>query len=327
MKRKSIIYLLFFTIPLSINAQNYKLVWSDEFNENSLNKNWNVEVLDKPYNNELQCYTNSSSNVNIENGNLVITARRESHNGMYFTSGRINSSTKVNFKHGKLEARIKLPKLANGLWPAFWMMGEDPQNIGWPTCGEIDILEAGNSNGIKNATQERLFSGCIHWGSSLADHRMWTTGAVTSEYDITGDYHLFTAVWDDSYLRFYLDNSTQPYYEATITKDYDSYNYFHKPFYILFNLAVGGDYTNILYPADITALPSEGSEAKMYIDYVRLYQQEGQINVYSQETTGLGKVSTIKNKDTAYYSISGMKLNGKPSWNGLYIHGGKKIIE
>ena len=65
----------------------------------------------------------------------------------------------------------------------------------------------------------------------------------------------------------------------------------------------------------------------MYIDYVRLYQEEGQVNVYSQETTGIGKVSTIKNKDTAYYSISGMKLNGKPSWNGIYIHGGKKIIE
>ena len=111
MKRKFIIYLLFCTIPLSINAQNYKLVWSDEFNENSLNKNWNVEVLDKLYNNELQCYTNRSSNVNIENGNLVITARRESLNGKSFTSGRINSSTKVNFKHGKLEARIKIPKL------------------------------------------------------------------------------------------------------------------------------------------------------------------------------------------------------------------------
>ena len=65
----------------------------------------------------------------------------------------------------------------------------------------------------------------------------------------------------------------------------------------------------------------------MYIDYVRLYQEEGQVNVYSKETTGLSKISTIKNKDTAYYSISGMKLNSKPSWSGIYIHGGKKIIE
>jgi len=156
---------------------------------------------------------------------------------------------------------------------------------------------------------------------------MWTTGAVTSEYDITGDYHIFTAVWDDSYLRFYLDNSTKPYYEATITNEYDSYNYFHKPFYILFNMAVGGDYPNILNAENITALPTEGCEAKMYIDYVRIYQEEGKVNVYTRETAGLINVYTQGKKDTAYYSINGMKLNGKPSWDGIYIHNGKKIIE
>ena len=94
MKRKSIIYLLFFTIPLSINAQNYKLVWSDEFNENSLNKNWNVEVLDKPYNNELQCYTNRSSNVNIENGNLVSHYR--------IMCLRKNGAALINFVDGRV---------------------------------------------------------------------------------------------------------------------------------------------------------------------------------------------------------------------------------
>jgi beta-glucanase (GH16 family) len=326
MKRKPIIYLLFCAMSLSANAQNYKLVWSDEFNENSLNKNWNVEVVDKPYNNELQCYTNSSSNVNVENGNLIITARRESRNGKSFTSGRINSCNKVNFKHGKIEARIKMPKLSNGLWPAFWMMGEDPQNVGWPACGEIDIMEAGHSDGIKNSTQERLFSGCIHWGSNLADHRMWTTGAVTSDYDITGDYHIFTAVWDDSYLRFYLDNSTKPYYEATITNEYDSYNYFHKPFYILFNLAVGGDYPDIHDVSGVTALPTEGSEAKMYVDYVRIYQEEDKVNVAAPGVTGMNEIMNAAGRDTAYYTIDGMKLNSKPNVNGIYIHNGKKFI-
>ena len=92
-------------------------------------------------------------------------------------------------------------------------------------------------------------------------------------------------------------------------------------------MAVGGDYPNILNEENITALPTEGCEAKMYIDYVRIYQEEGKVNVYTQQTTGLQNVNILGKKDTAYYSINGMKLNGRPSWNGIYIHNGKKIIE
>lgn len=100
----------------AITAQDYNLVWSDEFDANTLGKNWNVEVTNSPFNNELEAYTSRPENVKIADGNLVITARRESYGGRSFTSGRLNSMHKVSFTHGKIEARIKLPKLANGLW-------------------------------------------------------------------------------------------------------------------------------------------------------------------------------------------------------------------
>jgi beta-glucanase (GH16 family) len=268
-------------------AQEYKLVWSDEFDDNTIGKNWNAEVVSAPSNNELQYYTDRPSNVKIEGGNLVLTARRESYGSRYFTSGRVNSNNKVSFTHGKIEARIKMPRLANGLWPAFWLMGEDITTAGWPACGEIDVMEAGHQTGLANGASERYFAGCIHWGKSIPEHQMYSPGAVTSTYDITGDYHLFTAVWDENMLKCYLDDAAEPYFQASIGKGTASGDYFHKPFHLLFNLAVGGDYPGIYSQAGITALPQAGSEAKMYVDYVRVYQKEGMANaVWGQNDRG-----------------------------------------
>lgn len=267
-----------YALTASAMAQEYRLVWADEFDRNTLGTNWNVETVQTPYNKELQYYTSRPENVRIQDGHLVLTARREHYGGRSFTSGRVNSSQRVSFKHGKLEARIWLPRLANGLWPAFWLMGEDLPQVGWPAAGEIDILEAGHVDGIKAGTQERLFSGNIHWGTSPEDHQMWTTGAVTHHSPITEGYHTFTMEWDERHLRFYLDNAKQHYYEATITSDLGSSAYFHKPFHMLFNLAVGGDYPSIYSPEEVSALPEEGNEARMLVDYVRLYQRVGQEN-------------------------------------------------
>lgn len=350
MNKKSILALLSFLSLSSVApAQNYQLVWSDEFDDNTLGVNWNVETVEHPSNNELQYYTGRPSNVTIADGNLIIKARREAYGNRAFTSGRVNSCQRVGFKHGKIEARIRMPRLARGLWPAFWMMGDDIQTVGWPACGEIDIMEAGHSDGMKNNTTERLFSGCIHWGPSIPQHQQWTTGAVTADVPITGGYHLFTAVWDDNYIRCYLDNAPQPYYEATITPEMGSSPYFHKPFHILFNLAVGGDYPAIYNAGGITALPYAGSEAEMRVDYVRVYQEMGKQNVsYVQndqggDMTGIhtNKVYSPENSskgasvdDSGYRakfprscSLSGMVLPTTGVSRGIVIIDGKKCLK
>ena len=147
------------------SLDGYELVFSDEFNGTSLDTQaWNVEVNGNGGgNNELQYYT--QNNVTVADGALLLTARKENYGGRSFTSGRVNTMGKVAFKHGILQASIKLPKTANGLWPAFWLMGNDMSTgTSWPYCGEIDVLEAGGNQGIINGTQESFFISALHWG-------------------------------------------------------------------------------------------------------------------------------------------------------------------
>ena len=260
-------------------------MWEDNFDNPILNESqhWTIEVNgDGGGNNEMQYYRRE--NISIEKhpsgvNCLVISAKRESFGGKLITSGRLVTRGNVSAKYGKIEARIKLPSTANGLWPAFWMMGEDYSSVGWPRCGEIDILEMGNANGISRGTQDKYFNGACHWGEN------WTYYAKdnTAGYSLQDDFHLFTMIWDESNIKMYLDLDKYPnntsYYEMSIAGQrvagQVSY-YFHKQFGILFNLAVGGNFTGITGNANIakiTALPIDGTPVKMYIDYVRIYQK------------------------------------------------------
>ena len=151
-------------------TDGYHLVWADYFNGTALDASkWNVEVNGEGGGNaELQFYREENVTLGKEpvsgSGCLILTARKENYNGKSFTSGRLNSGGKFAFTYGKIESRILLPKTANGLWPAFWMLGADFKSVGWPRCGEIDILEMGNSTGISAGTQDRFFNGACHWG-------------------------------------------------------------------------------------------------------------------------------------------------------------------
>ena len=200
-------------LPLGAAAQaiegapdGYKLVWSDEFNGTALNeKNWNIEVSGAGGGNqELQYYRRE--NVSVADGNLVLTARRENFEGKAFTSGRINSNQKAAFKHGIMQAKIKFPKTANGLWPAYWMMGNDINKYGWPRCGEIDIVEMGHYNGINWGLQDRYFSGTLHYGPSASneDHQMnsqeFTRDQFNAMSPVEDEYHIFTVEWDGDYI-------------------------------------------------------------------------------------------------------------------------------
>ncbi|MGN1226561.1 MAG: family 16 glycosylhydrolase, partial [Candidatus Cryptobacteroides sp.] len=256
----------------------YVLVWEDLFDGTSLDSSvWNIEVNgDGGGNNELQFYRAENVSVGKDQTSgrncLILTAKRESYGGKAFTSGRVNSKNKKAFTHGKVEALIKLPSTANGLWPAFWMMGNDYDQVGWPRCGEIDILEMGNSGGITAGTQDRFFNGACHWGfykdvgggnwayPNYAKNSTWSYSLQD------GEYHLFTLIWDESALKMYVDYDkypgASPYFEMGITSKDDDWGtgyYFHHDFFILFNLAVGGNFTGIHNALAITALPS-GSE-------------------------------------------------------------------
>ena len=270
-------------------TDGYKLVWQDLFDGTSLNLDrWNIEVNgDGGGNNELQYYTARLDNVRVGddgegNGCLILTAKKEVYNGKQCTSGRITTKNKIAFKHGKVEAAIKLPQTANGLWPAFWMMGNDFDQVGWPRCGETDIMEFGNATGIANGTQDRYFNGACHWGTAWNDHRQHAN-AITNSYSLQdGEFHIYTCIWDQDKVAMYVDldknPNASPYYimtipETTTDQTHPGY-YFHKENFILFNLAVGGNFPGIWDINGITAL-NEGNnyQQSMYVNYVKIYQK------------------------------------------------------
>ena len=210
----------------------------------------------------------------------------ESPSSYIITSGRINTQNKFTFKYGRMDVSAKLPKTANGLWPAIWLLGTDQQS-GWPACGEIDILEMGSKTGIDNATQDRYLTSGTHWGELLAGgaHPAYARND-NFPVSLQDGFHLFTFTWDETRMRVYIDpeldaeqnikNPNAYFYEILInvyTGEYPVGEYFHKPFFIILNLAVGGDFPSIYEIDKITALnQTNGYEAKMYIDYVKVYE-------------------------------------------------------
>ncbi|NSB14547.1 family 16 glycosylhydrolase [Clostridium beijerinckii] len=232
----------------------WNLAWSDEFNGTSINtSNWKYETGGDGWgNNELEYYTNRSENARIENGNLVIEARKENYSGMNYTSARLKSQGLKNWTYGKVEARMKLPA-GQGVWPAFWMLGENISQVSWPKCGEIDIMEHINN--------ESAIHGTIHWDST-GNNTHAQYGAASPNIDVT-QYHVYSIEWDASSIKWFVDGTQ--YLEANIANNINGTEEFHKPFFILFNLAVGGNWPG--NPDGSTPFP-----AKMYVDYVRVYQ-------------------------------------------------------
>ena len=234
-------------------ADNYELVWSDEFNGNSLDTNtWNYEIGTGSWgwgNNEQQYYTDR--NIKVSNGTMKITAKREDYGGMKYTSSRITTKNKKNFKYGKIEARIKMPKF-KGVWPAFWMLGANQDSVGWPKCGEIDIVEAIND--------EHLVYGTLHWfhdpGNNNAD-----SGSSVAVADRT-EYHVYGVEWTADKLRWYVDGKVY----RTMDVSNDSFSEVRKEYFVIFNMAIGGQWPG--YDIDETAFP-----ATMEVDWVRAYKK------------------------------------------------------
>ncbi len=242
------------------------LVWSDEFNGPNGGapdpKNWTLVNDGSGFGNrELEYYTGRLANVHEENGNLAISARREAYRGRdgvsrQYTSARIESKGRFELKYGRIEARIKLPK-GRGIWPAFWMLGSDFGSIGWPACGEVDIVE--NIGSEPSTIHGSLHGPGYSGGSPL-------TGAFTlpNHARFSDDFHVFAIEWEPQTIRFYVDGVLYETRTAGSLPPGKPWAFDH-PFFLVLNVAVGG-----YWPGDPDA--ATPFPATMLVDYVRVYR-------------------------------------------------------
>lgn len=249
-----------------VNAQEYwdnaELVWSDEFNGNSLSSdNWKFETGEHGWgNNEWQNYV-AHENIEVSDGTLKIIAKKVGTGQKVgdYTSTRLNS--KESFTFGRMEISAKLPEYkGNGLWPALWMLGSNISTAGWPACGEIDMMEYVSYD--PNMVHFTIHSTT----NNHVDGTQATSGPLALE-TIEEEFHTYGILWTKTYLKFYLDDIDNIKFTFQRPSNHNDSNWpFSKPFYLLMNIAVGGNWGG-LQGVDDRIFP-----AVMEVDYVRVYQ-------------------------------------------------------
>ena len=251
---KIFLSIILILINLNLCAQStkgYKLVWQDNFNGHSLDaESWSNKVADKGWvNNELQRYT-KGENVEVKNGKLYIEARNVNNE---YTSGRITSKGKRAFIYGIFEIKARLPQ-GVGTWPALWMLGENDEAVGWPACGELDIMEHVGKN-----------PGFIH--SSVHNMSGYGSTPYSGSVEITqlfSKFHIYSMVWTSDFITFYVDGKRVCHYQPEI-KTIENWP-FDKPFHLIFNVAIGGNWGGPV--VDDKCFP-----AVMTVDWVKVYQK------------------------------------------------------
>ncbi|OON66044.1 glycoside hydrolase family 16 protein [Hymenobacter sp. CRA2] len=227
---------------------------SDEFTGGALDQQkWTFEVQDDWFNNEKQATTNSPNNLYLTGGEMHIQARREQLRNKQFTSARIVSKNKMTYGYGRLDVRAKLPK-GQGIWPAIWMLGLNDTQVGWPACGEIDIMELRGSVPNVNVST-------VHYGANTASRQYKGTTWRLPSGDFSEDFHTFSLIRSKDQLRWFVDGTETFSVTPGVVSPYP----FNNPFYLILNVAVGGDFDGD--PAASEPFPKE-----MVVDYVRFYQ-------------------------------------------------------
>ncbi len=250
--------LIVFFVVLKSKSQTWDLVWSDEFSS-EISEDWIFEIGrgDNGWgNNEYQYYR--KENASIENGNLTITAKKENFQGASYTSARLKTQGLKFWRYGKIEASISIPSFT-GSWPAFWMLGENITSVSWPACGEIDIMEHINTS--------NEIHGTMHWKDHNQQYANYGKGETV---DFSG-FHTYSIEWDENYIKWFFDD--QQYHIASIENGINGTTEFHDNFFILLNMAIGGNWPGFII--DDSKLP-----AQMKIDYVRVFQKN---NIISKE--------------------------------------------
>lgn len=244
----------------------WELVWADEFDGTAIDQGtWTPEVMPDPFNEELQYYTDRidtdpGANAWLEDGALIIEARREDFEHREYTSARLITKGKREFRYGRFEARIRQPGEV-GMWPAFWLLGGNIDDVGWPRCGEIDIMEG-------KGRLPQWTSGALHRGPDPSNNRI-----TVGEYELASgsfhdEWHVFAIEWEPGQVRWEVDGV--PFLGASKTPGeppaYWPFDEGHT-FFVILNLAVGGWFDDPHRP------PENLSPQRLYVDYVRVYRR------------------------------------------------------
>ncbi|MCX6319766.1 MAG: glycoside hydrolase family 16 protein [Bacteroidetes bacterium] len=244
----------------TLPERSWTLVWSDEFNgaagTSPDGSKWGFDIGNSGWgNSELQYYTNRTSNASMNGtGAMVITARAENFGGSGFTSARIKTQGKFSQKYGRFEARIKTP-YGPGIWPAFWMLGDNITTDGWPLCGEIDIME-------QRGQQPHITLGSVH-GPGYSGGSAITKSYALANGRFDTDYHVYAIEWGPDFIDYYVDN----YLYQRITPETVTGKWvYDRPFFLILNVAVGGNFVG--FPTTGTPFPQS-----MLVDYVKVYTQ------------------------------------------------------
>lgn len=336
------IFLLLLLVTLTKNsilqAQDWQLVWADEFDGNSLDESkWSYqfgtgssEGLSNWGNNELQYYTDREENIFVQDGNLHIVAREESYQGKNYTSARLRSIYQGDWKYGRFEIRAKLPK-GQGLWPAVWMMPTDDSYGGWAGSGEIDIMElVGHEPDVVHGT--------LHYGGSWPDNVESGASFRLDEGAFADNFHTFVLEWREGKMRWSVDGQLYQTQSQWFTQGHDFPAPFDKRFHMLLNVAVGGNWPGS--PDGTTEFPQQ-----MIIDYVRVYQTPDMQEDNEDGTAGVqlpvdfedtdfswddvivnfdgGTLSVVENPDLSDYNpsdyVGRMVKDGGEFWGGAWM--------
>ena len=231
------------------------LVWSDEFDGPEINSNnWTFEIGTGNWgwgNNELQYY--QEDNTSIIDGNLVIEARRQTLDNSIYTSSRLITRGKQSFQYGRVDIRAVMPE-GQGIWPALWMLGSNHLQVGWPTCGEIDIMEM-----IGGEERDNVVHGTAHWNQD--GHVSYGQSMTNVSGKLSEEYHVYSIIWDEQSIRWYFDDVNFNTIDITPA----ALSAFHDDFYFIMNVAVGGVWAGS--PDNTTLFPQW-----MIVDYIRVFQ-------------------------------------------------------